>query len=82
MINTYFSRVSESKFWQANKNRSIKVSRESLSRELNISDTNNLSINDCVFWLNSKLGINSFEVMIKYRALKKESKRIGNPRYM
>ena len=65
MINTYFSRVSESKFWQANKNRSIKVSRESLSRELDISDTNNLSINDCVFWLNSQLGINSFEVMIK-----------------
>jgi hypothetical protein len=65
MINTYFSRVSESEFWQANKNRSIKVSGEALSRELDISDKNNLSIDNCISWLNFKLGINSFEVIIK-----------------
>ena len=65
MINTYFSRVSESEFWQANKNRSIRVYQDTLSKELGISDTNNLSTKYCIKWLNNHLGIQSFEVMIK-----------------
>lgn len=65
MINTYFSRVSESEFWQVNKRRSILVSKDSLCKELNISETNNLSSSDCILWLKNQLGIHSSEVMIK-----------------